>query len=260
MIGCLSVISCSDDDEKDIVQRPEASVKMQLVFVSDGHDECKDFVYDANGRVVSFTVLKKYDFDSKSGKRTYSYATNKVVCQEDYEDSSKNIIYELTDGLITKSIETYVNNGTSSKHYTVYEYDSSKQLVRVADVDENGNVIWEEALQGYREEHITWENGNPVKITDEEGYTINSFNTQPCYIGPFQDEVTSFFGDEDPYLMQSGFFGVLPVNLLKSVTYYTQYAGVVYDPYTYEITYVLNENGYPLKISSPAVSCSLRWE
>ena len=202
--------SCSKDESSDEPEQP--TVKMVLTSLKGGYPSShfygvifEDAQYDKEGKIISYK-----DWDGKNV--TYTYTSKSIT----RKDSNGEIILSLNSkGLIT----------TNSYYESLnFQYDSNNYLIN-------------DGTQSFQ-----WENGNMVKEYDGYGYDSYTYTNYPNTISCFLNELESplYFNYCDPFLMASGFYGIIPKNLVDK-----EYDdGELRGSFSYEF----NSYGYPIKI------------
>lgn len=225
--------SCSKDEPGGNPNQP--NVVMQLKKISyDSSDNSfsgtlSNFVYDNQNRVVSYEENRKTDYGGEQNQVVnYKYNDSYIVRTKESENSEiQNLTFNLSGGLIT-SVFCKQTNWTD-----FYSYKDNKL------------IQWKEG--DYTTIDYLWEKGNPIRETVSYKGNSNisisnySYTDLPCCIGNLQSflSICDMVGGSfcDPFLQQSGYFGILPQNLIEFVDNDVQFR------------YELNVNGYPTKIT-----------
>lgn len=201
--------ACSNDDQD--VTSP--TVKMHLTSFSGGYIDItwgdnltfsiENIKYDSDGRVIS------YKEDDK--ETSILYADDKIILS----NGNWSTEYTVSDGKIIAS--------NSDK----YQYDSEGHLISIS--------------QSFGNETLTWENGNITRIkSDDEIFSYQYNNEYNPIANLYNVFFSTVFVDVNPLLAISGYYGVMPKQLLKSQT--------VDDEFDREYEYKYNSNGYPIFI------------
>lgn len=242
-IMALSIAACSKDDDNP----SEPKVKMQLagititdpalsIYGQGTTTTFSNFVYDNQGRITSYDLD---DYSGNQGTVTYEYQTASIIKRDDKGEKST---FNLTNGLIS-----------SQNKEDQYSYTNDNLTKWIEGDNYSSSTI-----------NYIWEGGNPIRETVHNGShtTITNYNysTLPCYIGNIQTFFDNFSRIQvelmggsffDPFLQQLGYYGNLPKNLILSTD-------------DWELSYELNDNGYPTKIiakdDSDTATMTLQWK
>ena len=248
----LATSACSKDDDNP----SEPKVKMQLagititdpalsIYGQGTTTTFSNFVYDNQGRLTSYDLD---DYSGNQGTVTYEYQTASII-KTDSEGNS--IKYQLTNGLISSA-----DDKLNTNYYFIEKYSYT----------DNNLTTWIEGnFYGYETEiSYMWMNGNPIResVYNQSSTTTTNYNYSelPCYIGFIQFlfdfysriDIDMIGGSNfDPFLQQAGYYGNLPRNLIISTD-------------DCELSYELNDNGYPTKIiakdDSDTATMTLQWK
>lgn len=244
MVCCALAVqfsACSKDEDGP----NGAPVKMRLVEINISGSEqynhggyygsysfsdiYSNFVYDSHGKLLSYEYEhehesnydNQYHYKSKSNV-TYTYNSSSIEKLEENDEGIRKTIYHLTNGLVT--LETF--EGSKYSEHFLYE---------------NGNLVGWDGDGCY--DSYSWENGNPIiEPFDSPNNTKYGYTDMPCYIGNYVDLMDgTFYLPCEPFLMQQGYYGNLPKNLVNS------FKGEYVHCY---LSYEINANGYPTKITA----------
>ena len=226
--ACFNLSSCSKDD-KDEPSTPEASVKMRPIFIGWYDEENKDFYNSYQNITYNEGLQVKSYIDVTRGgesKYEYQYSQNSITVSVTGITGDKYIYnYGLSNGKI-------ITDGEYE-----FEYDGNR-LSRTISIDYIDNIT-----------HYYWNNGNITKREDE-GSTVCTYiyTDYPMYIwiqAEFRGYAEEVFECADPFLVQQGYYGVVPVNWVKemSETYLDRYRTDMV-----RCSYEFNEYGYPIEI------------
>lgn len=224
---CLSfaimLASCNSDEDNPKMPK----VKMAVTSMYGGYDAdyggslpgydyvFKDVKYDSQGRPISYMDCTKI---GDGEMVTYTYSDSKIIVSK--EGLKQEIV--LTDGLI--------------KDNRKYGYNQENQLVKDED---------------YR---ILWDDGNPAKIVhyihDNDFDTCSYYpdsNVLACFQGLTYS--VTYLNAEHPLLQAVGYYGKLPLNMLKSLSdengeIYVTFLYSNYNEYGYPCTMEVFNNGY----------------
>lgn len=201
----FSLSSCSSDDDKE--KEPELpSVKMGVASMEGGYIDGELSEYQS-------CEFKNVKYDSQGRPISYEDGDGDTYTYQ-YANSEITVISNRGTETLTLS------NGVIAD--SEMKYNSSNQIISNYDCK------------------ITWENGNPVKQTDEDGTSrfeyYSTSNVLGCLPGLIYS--TEYLGVEYPLLQCAGFYGELPKNSLKSI----YYDGALDRTFTYSD---FNEYGYP---------------
>lgn len=160
-----TLVACSDKDDPEKEpetppvenpDEPEEEDKIDfkllesVVTTVKSTESTLTFEYDKKGRIVKiFRKTKKYD-EVTERESSYEYGDKKITYNtvNGMTEAPQKFEYTLNDkGLIISSLETTDPKATP----VVYEYDAKDQLIKAGETS------------------YTWEDGDIVKLIDEEG-------------------------------------------------------------------------------------------
>ncbi len=223
-LASIGLSSCSDDGSDGPLEPGREKVVKGIVITATDGDvfNFSSFSYDEQHRILGYTV------NGDEEQYRYQYGSSYVI-REEWSTSESQWVddntYQLTNGLIT------------SADGDTYEYTS-------------GNLVkWTEDPKYYME--YIWENGNPVKesIVGWNSVKNYDYSTLLNKIGFMQQLLDSYgyasveiMGGSflDPFLMNAGFFGNLPKNLISKIK--DSEGGET------TLSYDMDSDGYPVKI------------
>ena len=218
--------ACGDDDESPNPNTPGGSTTKRLIYIreAENDDDITILEYKSNGWLANIYDLAYPDEDNADVKyeKMGDYTSATLL----YADGSEGSRF-LYDDLLRR-----VDDDITC------EYDSEGHLIKY------GDMIF------------TWENGNVISYGNDKGnllytytYYTDKENKFPTYADPVIGQVDDYcFLQAHPQLL-----GVWCKNLVKSVT------GI--GGYTYNITYELDADGYPIKyMENGNVEFDFKWE
>lgn len=248
----LTLSSCGKDNEDEPIV-PSPQVQKRLVEYQEKGSWLNLISYDQIGNIEKTSeYYSEYDCILGSSKYTYSLEQIVVLDESFYETgelaNTYTHNYKIKNGLITD----FWKYG-SDYYKIIYENDRIKSWTYY---DSNGFA--DEVVT------FTWQNDDIVSMESSYGfkfeytyYSENDFGV----INALQQHDSVLYDDLDPYLVMQGFFGKLPVHLLKSVK-------KIYDDgdiSTYDYTYNFDEDKYPLSMierlkDNRTYTTSFKWE
>lgn len=236
VVLCTNLVSCSDDDDSNGNGNSSGKgMKISTIIWNADEQRYDEYSYDEQGRIIK---LESYDEGVFYEQTTYEYnADNIVITSTSGNEKPHRTVCQLnTHGLIVK-----VYDEEDSYDSSTCGYDADGQLISI---NEGGST----------QTHLTWENGNLTKATEEDSggsYTNNISYTYNQSLSSSQglvhlddiliDIVPGPLAIEP--LANSGYFGKIPQNLLSGIT-----SDDGYDVKTESISYELS-NGYVSKIT-----------
>lgn len=224
--------SCKNDDNDNPV-RPDNKYRLEKMVTDFGNNWSginRDFVYDREGRVESFTQILDRE-DDMFWK--YEYTSSLIVSWTKFEGTDWEILlnYFLENGLVS-----HIKNDKISIDCHI-EYDSQNQIKKMKNKD--GEVLLEfEWKDGNISKVIYYSESEPSCIyTYEYGDDPNTLCMLPCLIPiSYEDEF-------DPYIIANGYFGKLSKNLpLKQICMEESSDKPTVTTYSYS---GFNQDGYP---------------
>lgn len=261
VMACAGFSACSDDDDDDnngggssnVTGNESALVKdgkMLLTSITVGDYETTTLGYDDKLRPVY--VNEEY-YDDIEPKFSIDYNTGKITIEDDYENlsvsfNSKGYVTKIQGSWKEEDDEYYQDYGTIS---WTYSYDGSGHLVGVDknDTEEGEKIVGKIVL--------TWENGNLMKVEDNEVFYDDKGNVEEknSYIQTFTygNQINKYkqfpevYGDDEEYMLFIA--GLLGVGSEKLPLTCTSLEIDEYDGYTHKYEnsvtseFTLNEDG-----------------
>ncbi|MDE6287271.1 MAG: hypothetical protein K2M00_00625 [Muribaculaceae bacterium] len=227
----LTLSSCGKDkDDEPIVPTPQVQKRL-VEYHEDGNAWINQISYDNVG-TIDKTSEYYSEYNCVLYSSNYMYSEEQItILEEDYNytgelESTYTNFYKIESGLI--------------KDYGDYKITY-----------ENGRIkSWTDFYDnGYADEIVTftWQDGDIVSMESSLGIKLEyTYFSEKDFggVNALQQSNSVLYDDLDPYLVMQGFFGKLPVHLLKSVKR-TDSDG---DINTYDYTYYFDEDGYPLSM------------
>lgn len=189
-LGCLSLASCSDDDDNGQPEKPKQ--EMRLLSYTEGSTGIQ-YQYSPDGK-ISKELRDGYT-------TTYSYSSEKIVVTTigDYDERTT---YILSNGLITKMLK---NEGQNITEYTYKD----GYLVSEKSSDDTWNFVWEGG--NMVKQFTTGEDATTLMFTYTDKPAYSPFwlaNGNDIYMFDYTDGLDAAY-----VLMSQGYFGKMPKNL-----------------------------------------------
>ena len=226
LYACVNLSSCSKDDKEE-PSKPDASVKMRPISIG-WYDEEKKERYSTYKNITYNEGLqvKSYVDENRSGesKIEYQYSQNSITKIRTWNSDNNDIEnYGLSNGKI-------VSDG-----WYEFEYNGN-QLSRMVHNDD---------ITVYY-----WNNGNITKRENEGSTVCNYIYTDyPMYVwiqAEYRGAAEEVFEEADPFLVQQGYYGSVPVNWVKEMS--ETYLDNRNRTDLVKCNYEFNEYGYPIEI------------
>ena len=235
------VTSCGDDDDDDEGNGNSGvktvSQKKLKKLVDDNY--YWEYTYDKDGRCTSYSEFYQ---NEPSEKANYKYEGNKIIeecCLLDGEVRSTTTVIINPNGYIES--ETTENGGASDN--TVYTYDNQGHLISKSYSDEESD--------GTRVTTYTWENGNVSKIEvkdiyegEESEYVMYYEYTNSNYSSAIDNKAGFNALQIEDDIISPCYFGTVGVSM-KNLP-----VSIKCDDETQTLTWTLDGDGYPVKVTS----------
>ncbi len=232
----VGLVSCSsDDDEGGAGAGGGGNASGTLTYGDEegAYGTAKIF-RDSQGRITR--VVTNAPRLQEEGLETVTYSANKIVYKqsenEDGEGWDNYLVVESelnADNLIAVStIIQRPNSVNPYKRQVRYEYNSSRQLVRMSNYYQNtSDGSWYKSGEG----EIKWENGNIVSVPSGGMTETCTYTSIPDTQGLNGWAYNALF-DDGGFCYMHGYFGVKSAHLVSSIS------SSYYSPTTY--TYQMN--------------------
>ncbi len=228
----LSVASCcgNDDDDNNNGTNPGGTPATHAMSTSgrniktltlseSGDNVVANFTYDAQGRVTQENI----DVDGEHMVTTYEYNDGTIVATRSANNAPYGtIVYTLTDGLVSNSVETDAEDPNNTYSYR-YQYQD-KCLTAFGDSDYMTSC--------------SWTNGNLTGMDD--GEVAIAYSTEATATSKIELWLLAEF--DDLSLALQGYFGNGTKNRLAAIT--NNFVGA-----TFNVAYEVDNHGDPTHIT-----------
>lgn len=234
------------------------AIQVSPLYPNGRYEGIDDITYDEFGRVRSYTRIVTLSGGELSYSHfAYEYKADSIIVSK---DGKRKDYYIVKDGLIIED-----GNFSSTRHGIEYDggigldnikYDNMK----LVSTGTPGNISYD---------CLTWDNGNVVKVTDDDSHEDYFYTEQPCktpmiYCVFFEtcdspyDAILPLDEGSGLLLAQCGFYGE---SLTKNIISHNIYSGrpkeIFGNEYNYDFDpdgyvtrkYWINSNGYPIGIT-----------
>lgn len=228
-IASVGFSSCSKDDKDEPMPKPSVEKRLTKASIpwSDLYRNTYEPTYNTNGQIQSSKISSEwlYDGDVSHYTESFTYSGDKIEANTNFWHDY-NGTYYLSNGLITKYVDESGNESTfqyDGRHLTQFTNEYGDK--RVYKWDNNDIVSTYE---------IDSEDGTSRHAYTYEYYSEYDFGG----ICVFLDSNSYPYDDIHPLLAIQGFFGDLPVHMLKRI--------IEDNEVDCDFTYFYDNEGFPV--------------